>query len=159
MQSASETNMALWGVMMGNATMTLHAAGWLEGGLSFGYEKFINDVEALQVMAELCIKPDGSTAEIGFDAIKAVAPGGHFFATQHTMDRYRTAFYEPLVADLQNYGAWEDAGEKTSAARATGIWKQTLRDFVTPPTGEVVPDRLAEYMEKRIAAGGAAPME
>jgi trimethylamine--corrinoid protein Co-methyltransferase len=159
MQSASETNMALWGAMMGNATMTLHAAGWLEGGLSFGYEKFINDVEALQVIAELCVKPDGNAAEIGFDAIKDVAPGGHFFATQHTMDRYRTAFYEPLVADLQNFGAWEDAGAKTSADRATEIWKQTLRDFVKPPTGEAVSDRLAEYIEAQIAAGGAHPME
>jgi trimethylamine--corrinoid protein Co-methyltransferase len=75
------------------------------------------------------------------------------------MDRYRTAFYEPLVADLQNFGAWEDAGAKTSADRATEIWKQTLRDFVKPPTGEAVSDRLAEYIEARIAAGGAHPME
>lgn len=159
MQSASETNMALWGAMMGNATMTLHAAGWLEGGLTFGYEKFINDIEALQVIAELCIKPVGTAAEIGFDAIKDVPPGGHFFATQHTMDRYRTAFYEPLVADLRNFGAWEDAGAKTSADRATEIWKQTLEDFVKPPTGEAVPDRLATYIETQISAGGAAPME
>ena len=37
--------------MLAQATVTVHAAGWLEGGLSFGYEKFICDVEALQVMA------------------------------------------------------------------------------------------------------------
>ena len=47
---------------MANATLTVHAAGWLERGLSFGYEKFINDVEALQTMAELCVKPVGNDA-------------------------------------------------------------------------------------------------
>ena len=67
---------------MANATLTVHAAGWLERGLSFGYEKFINDVEALQTMAELCVKPVGIDAEIGFDALAEVDPGGHFL--QHS---------------------------------------------------------------------------
>lgn len=68
MQAATENNMGLWGALMANATLTIHAAGWLEGGLCFGYEKFINDMESVQMIAELCSKPDGSFAEIGFDA-------------------------------------------------------------------------------------------
>jgi len=159
MQAAMETDMSLWGAMMANATMTLHAAGWLEGGLTFGYEKFINDVEALQTMAELCSKTDGSAAEIGFDALADVEPGGHFFATQHTMDRYETAFYQPLVADLRNVGAWEEDGAKTSAERATGIWKRTLAEFKKPPTSGDAVERVARYIEAGIAKGGAAPVE
>ena len=159
MQAATETNMALWGACMANATLTVHSAGWLEGGLSFGYEKFINDVEALQILAEMCSKPDGSEAEIGFDALKDVEPGGHFFATQHTMDRYQTAFYSPLVADLSNFGSWTEAGEKTSAQRATEIWKRNLTEFKHPPTGAEAAARLADYIAKKTAKGGAAPME
>ncbi|MDB9707254.1 trimethylamine methyltransferase family protein [Planktotalea frisia] len=155
MQAATETDMALWGACMGNATLTVHAAGWLEGGLSFGYEKFINDVEALQTLAELSFKPDGSEAEIGFDALKDVEPGGHFFATQHTMDRYETAFYAPLVADLSNFGAWTEAGEKSSAQRATEIWKRTLADFKQPAQGPEAAERLGGYISKMSAAGGA----
>lgn len=159
MQAATETNMALWGAAMANATLTVHSAGWLEGGLSFGYEKFINDVEALQTLAEMSVKPSGSDAEIGWDALADVLPGGHFFATQHTMDRYQTAFYAPLVADLQNFGAWEEAGRQTSAQRATEIWKQVLADFVPAPTGGAANDRLAPYIEKCTAAGGAALLD
>ena len=159
MQAALETNMALWGAAMGNATLTLHAAGWLEGGLSFGYEKFINDIEALQTLAEMCVKPSGNDAEIGWEALAEVQPGGHFFATQHTMDRYKTAFYAPLVADLQNFGAWEDAGGLTSAQRATGIWKNVLAGFTAPPTGETAKERLAGYIEEKSAKGGAALMD
>lgn len=159
MQAATETNMALWGAAMANATLTIHAAGWLEGGLSFGYEKFINDVEALQIMAELTVKPDGSAAEIGFDAIADVDPGGHFFATQHTMDRYQTAFYAPLTADLSNFGQWTDNGALTSAQRATQIWKTTLADFKAPATSEGVADRLQPYVESHSKKGGAAPLE
>ncbi len=155
MQAATETDMALWGSLMANATLTVHAAGWLEGGLSFGYEKFINDVEALQILAEMCVKPKGNAAEIGFEALAEVQPGGHFFATGHTMERYQTAFYEPLVSDLQNFGAWEEAGQKTSADRATDVWKRVLADFIAPPTGAVAAERLGPYIETRTAAGGA----
>lgn len=139
--------------------MNIHAAGWLEGGLSFGYEKFINDVEALQTIAELCVKPSGATAEIGFDAIAEVAPSGHFFAAAHTMDRYSTAFYAPLVADLANFGTWEAAGAQSSAQRATAIWQANLRDFQPPATAEGVADRLAGYIAAKTAAGGAPPLE
>ena len=159
MQAAMETDMSLWGACMANATMTLHAAGWLEGGLTFGYEKFINDVEALQTLAELCSKPSGSVAEIGFEALADVEPGGHFFATQHTMDRYETAFYQPLVADLRNVGAWEDDGAKTSAERATGIWQRRLAEFKPPPTSGDAVERVTGYIEAGVAKGGAAPVE
>ena len=159
MQAATETQMALWGAMMANATLTVHAAGWLEGGLTFGYEKFINDIEALQTLAELCTKPAADAAEIGFEALADVQPGGHFFATKHTMDRYASAFYEPLVADLTNFGAWAEAGEKTSAQRATDTWQRTLAEFNTPATGQAVTDRIASFIATKSAAGGAPPVD
>jgi trimethylamine--corrinoid protein Co-methyltransferase len=159
MQAATENGMGLWGGLMANATMNIHAAGWLEGGLSFGYEKFINDVEALQTIAELCVKPSGAEAEIGFDAIAEVAPSGHFFAAAHTMERYSTAFYAPLVADLANFGTWEAAGAQTSAERATAIWKADLRDFEAPEGGAEAEARLAEYIAQKTAEGGAPPLE
>ncbi len=159
MQAATENNMGLWGALMANATLTIHAAGWLEGGLAFGYEKFINDIEALQIIAELATKPVADDAEIGFDAIADVPPGGHFFATQHTMDRYATAFYAPLVADLTNVGKWTEGGALKADQRATGIWQQNLADFVQPPTGVDVAERLAQYIAEMTAKGGAAPME
>ena len=159
MQAATETDMALWGAMMANATLVIHSAGWLEGGLSFGYEKFINDVEALQILAELCQPTQASAAEIGLDALRDVEPGGHFFSTQHTMERYQDAFYRPLVADLRNYGAWVDAGSQTSAERATGIWKQVLRDYEPPDDSALIAERVASFIESRKAAGGASPLE
>lgn len=159
MQAATETNMALWGASMANATLTIHAAGWLEGGLSFGYEKFINDVEALQVMAELTFPAHATEAEIGFDAIADVQPGGHFFATKHTMDRYETAFYQPIVSDLRNIGAWEEAGAMTSAQRATGIWKQILESAKRPSTGGDSAERVRSFVEKKKAKGGAPPLD
>ena len=159
MQAGLETVMGLWGGSLAHGTLLVHTAGWLEGGLTFGYEKFINDIEGLQVFAELCERPRADAAEIGFDALADVQPGGHFFATQHTMDRYSTAFYEPLVADLNNFGNWTEAGSKTSTERATEVWQQTLADYRQPDGCAEAAERLIPYIEKATAAGGAPPVD
>ena len=158
-QGATENISGIWGALMANATLTIHAAGWLEGGLTFGYEKFITDIEALQTVAELCTKTEATEAEIGFNALKEVEPGGHFFATKHTMDRYATAFYSPLVSDLSNNGSWVKSGAKRADERATDIWKDTLKNYVQPDTGKEVADRLADFIEKRSLEGGAPIIE
>jgi len=159
MQAAQETTHTLWGAMMAQATLVVHAAGWLEGGLSFGYEKFINDVEALQTLAEMCVMPGATPADMALDALAEVPPGGHFFATAHTMERYDGAFYAPLVADLSNHGQWVENGALRSDQRATAIWQRVLAEFQPPPHGAEAADRLAAFTAARAAAGGAAPME
>ncbi len=159
MQAAGENHMGLWANLMANATLTIHAAGWLEGGLSFGYEKFINDVEALQTIAELCRPLESAPADLAWEALADVAPGGHFFATPHTMARFDRAFYAPLVADLSNFGAWEAAGAQTSTERATAIWQQVLAEFRPPEGGAERGDRLAGFIARREAEGGAPPRD
>ena len=159
MQAAGENHMGLMGAMMANATLTLHSAGWLEGGLTFGYEKFINDIEALQTIAELTLRPDDDAGAMAFDAIAQIQPGGHFFGAEHTMARYGQAFYTPLVADLSNHGTWTASGAQTSTTRATKIWQDILADPWQPPEADARLDRLAPYIEAATKAGGAPPSE
>jgi trimethylamine--corrinoid protein Co-methyltransferase len=156
-QAAYESEMSLWGAVLGGCNIVLHGAGWLEGGLSASYEKFILDIEMLQMMAE-CLQPvNASTDEIGVDAIAEVSPGGHFFASNHTMQRYRTAFYAPLVSDWRNFGSWQEAGSRTASQRATDIWHATLQGFTAPGLDPAVEEELAAFVARRRAEGGAAP--
>ena len=157
-QGANENTMGLWGAAQAGATLTLHSAGWLEGGLSFGFEKFINDLETLQTFAELAQPAEEGAQDLALASLNNVAPGGHFFDAVDTMERYADAFYEPLVADLDNFGAWCDNGAMSSMQRATGIWQQALRDYETPETCNDVASRIEGYIEKRRAKGGAEIM-
>ncbi|HEY2110923.1 MAG TPA: trimethylamine methyltransferase family protein, partial [Dongiaceae bacterium] len=132
-QAANETQFGLWGAVLAGTTVLIHSAGWLEGGLTDSFEKFITDVEALQTIAELCVPTPGDEGAIGFEAIAEVEPGGHFFSARHTMARYRTAFYDPLVADWSNFGSWSEAGGKNATLRANAIWKKGLPISSRPP--------------------------
>lgn len=157
-QAIWETQMALWGALTGGANLVLHAAGWLEGGLSASYEKFILDIEQLQHMAELMQPVNFEPDDLGLDAIREVGPGGHFFGAAHTMARYETAFYAPLVSDWSNFGQWQESGARTATERASGIWKQVLADFVPPDCASDTREAIDSYVERRMHEGGAAPV-
>lgn len=156
-QAAHETQFALWGCLMAGATTVIHAAGWLEGGLTVSYEKLVTDVEVLQMVAELCADTACGADEIGFDAIAEVAPGGHFFAAGQTMARYQTEFYEPLVADWSNFGTWTERGARDATERATGIWKRILAEDWRAPMEAARAGAVADYLERGIERGGAPP--
>ncbi|NDW45075.1 trimethylamine methyltransferase family protein [Ruegeria sp. PrR005] len=156
-QAANETQFGLWGCLLAGATVTIHSAGWLEGGLTVSYEKIITDLEVLQMVAELCAGTPSTDADIALDALREVPPMGHFFGAAHTMARYQTQFYEPLVGDWSNYGAWTERGAVDANHRATGIWRGIVDNF-QPPAQD--PDRVAalqDFIARRTAAGGAPP--
>jgi trimethylamine---corrinoid protein Co-methyltransferase len=156
-QSVYEFLFSAWGSILGGVNMMIHAAGWLEGGLTASMEKFILDVEMLQTFAEIFQPLDASEAEIGFEALAEVAPGGHFFAAQHTMARYQNAFYTPLVSDWRNFGQWSEDGARSAVERANRIWKERLTRFQPPPLDEGRRDALADFVARRTAEGGALP--
>jgi trimethylamine---corrinoid protein Co-methyltransferase len=59
-QAGYESQMAIWGSVMGYANYILHSVGWLEGGLVASFEKAILDAEMLQDMATMLEpRPDG----------------------------------------------------------------------------------------------------
>lgn len=149
LQAAYETMMSSWGAVLGGANMVYHAAGWLEGGLTASYEKFIMDVEIIQNMMEFLKPMKFDADELGFDAISSVPTGGHFFGAEHTMARYETAFYRPMLSDWQNYESWEAAGAKDALQRATCLWQQALRDYEAPPMDEGVREELEAYAARR----------
>ncbi len=157
-QGAYETLMSMWGNVLGGAHLWLHAAGWIEGGLTASMEKFILDIEMLQIICEALQPLPAADDDIGFDAIAEVAPGGHFFSAAHTMSRYQTAFYEPLVSDWRNFGQWTEAGGEVASQRANRIWKQVLAEFEAPALDPAVREALDAFVTRRKAEGGAPPV-
>ena len=157
-QSVYETQMAMWGATLGGANFVAHAAGWMEGGLTGSMEKFIVDIEMLQQMAELMQPVTVEKEDLAFEAMRDVGSGGHFFGTQHTMDRYETAFYEPFLSDWSNFNQWTENGSVQTPERANAIWKKVLNDFEPPKMDEAVREALDDFVARRTAEGGAPPL-
>lgn len=156
-QAAHETQFGAWGAVLAGATMLVHGAGWIEGGLTVSYEKLITDLDAMQVFAELCAPVPVDDAALALDALREVQPGGHFFGAAHTMERFSTAFYQPVVSDWSNHGTWTERGAKTADERATAVWKQALADFTPPPVNADHIADMDQFIALRKSQGGAPP--
>jgi trimethylamine--corrinoid protein Co-methyltransferase len=114
--------------------------------------------EMLQLMIEFLKPIVVDDRELGFEAIKGVATGGHFFGEPHTMERYEHAFYRPLLSNWQNYENWQIGGAKDATQRATELWKQALIDYQEPALDPVIGEALDAYVAaRRIEIGGADP--
>jgi len=148
-QATYESMMSIWAVLMGHANVIKHGAGWQEGGLCASFEKMVMDAEMLQGMWEFLTPLVVDDAEMALDAIADVGPGGHFFGTQHTIDRFETAFYAPLLSDWRNFESWEEAGAVTAEWRAHAIYKQLLAEFEPPATDPAVAEALDAYVARR----------
>jgi trimethylamine--corrinoid protein Co-methyltransferase len=154
-QAAYESVFSLWGAIQGGANFILHSAGWLEGGLRCSYEKTILDIDLLQMVAEFLTPLDLSEEALGIDAIRDVGPGGHFFGTQHTQDRYKTAFYSPIISDWRNFETWAEAGSPTAVEKANRVWKERLATYEKPYMDPAIAEELDAFVEKRRLEGGA----
>ena len=148
-QSAYESQMAIWGAVTGQVSVLNQGAGWLEGGLVASFEKLIIDAEMLQMMAAWMDGFRVDDAALALDAVREVGPGGHYFGVEHTLERYETAFYQPLLSDWSNFENWRDRGSRDATTRANTIWKQLLTNYVPPNLDPSIKDALEDYVAKR----------
>jgi trimethylamine--corrinoid protein Co-methyltransferase len=150
-QSTYESAMSLWGATTAQANIIVHAAGWLEGGLTASFEKLVVDAEMLQAMAATLEPLEVNEQTLALDAIREAGAGGHFFGVGHTLERYESAFYEPLLSEQSTFESWQEAGSMDATRRASQIWKQLLQDYQQPPLDPAIDEALTEYVSKRKA--------
>ena len=156
-QAMWETSNSLWAAVQSGTNMIYHAAGWLEGGLIASPEKFVMDCELIQQIQRYMEPATWATTpdDIALDAIRAVGDDGHFFGAEHTQARYTTAFYQPFLSDWHNFEAWEAAGAVWTPERAHRVFKDIIAEFEAPPMDEGIRDKLAAFVARRKAEGGA----
>ena len=113
------------------------------------------DADMLSMIHEFLTPLEISQESLAFDAVKDVGPGGHFFGTKHTQERYMDAFYSPIVSDWRNFESWHEAGSPDAISKANGLWKQILHEYEKPALDKAIEDELDAYVAKRKEAGGA----
>jgi trimethylamine--corrinoid protein Co-methyltransferase len=151
-QAAYESANTLQPTVLGGVNFVLHAAGWLEGGLSVGYEKLILDADQLGMMGTFVRGVDLSENAQAVDAIIENGPGNHFFGTAHTLANFETAFYRSETADNNSYEQWLEEGSLDAAQRATRIWKKQLAEYEKPAMDPGIEEALHAFVEARKAS-------
>ena len=151
-QAAYESANTMQPTMLAGVNFVLHAAGWLEGGLAMGYEKFVLDADQLGMWHAFAPGVDLSENGQAMDAFLTNEPGTHFLGHPHTLANFETAFYRSAVADNSSLEQWESEGAQDAATRANAIWKRTLAEYEAPALDDAVDQQLREWIEQRKAS-------
>ena len=151
-QAAYESANTLNATVLSGTNFVLHAAGWLEGGLSSGYEKFVMDCDQLAMQQRLTQGVDLSENGQALSAIREVGPGSHYLGCAHTQANFETAFYRSTVADNNSYEQWLAEGEKTAEQRANTLWKKWLADYEAPPLDPGIDEALKDFIARKKAS-------
>ena len=137
------------GGFLPDTNYVFHAAGWLEGGLSASFAKFVLDAEQMEMYHRLGSGVDMSDLEEALDAVREVGPGGHFLGTAHTLAKFQTAFYAPKLLDNTSFEQWTVDGALDANQRALRRAREMLRGYELPPMDEAVDEALRAYIAKR----------
>lgn len=148
-QAAYETMWNLWPAIQAHTNLIMHAVGWLDGGLTISYEKFIIDIENLAMFYHFLSGFTIDDDTLALDMIAQVGPGGHHFGTPHTQARFKTEFYQSSLADRLGYDAWLDAGSQNTTQRAYKIWKELLKQYQPPPLDPAIKEALNDFVARR----------
>jgi len=148
-QAAFESANTMLPTALAGVNFVLHTAGWLEGGLSMGYEKFMMDVDQAGMMHTLLQGVDLSDNGQALDAIREVGPGKHFLGCAHTQANFETAFYRSPLADNNSFEQWDAEGAQDMNKRANTQWKKMLAEYEAPPMDPAVDEALLDFMKRR----------
>ena len=151
-QAAYESANTMQPTLLGGVNFVLHAAGWLEGGLAMGYEKFVLDADQLGMWHAFASGVDLSENGQALDAFLTNEPGQHFLGHPHTLANFETAFYRSGIADNSSFEQWEAEGARDAAQRANAVWKKTLAEYEPPPIDDAVDAELCEWIERKKAS-------
>jgi trimethylamine--corrinoid protein Co-methyltransferase len=151
-QAAYESANTLNTTLLAGTNYVLHAAGWLEGGLSSGYEKFVMDCDQLAMQQRFAEGVDLSDNGQALSAIREVGPGSHYLGCAHTQANFETAFYRSTIADNNSFEQWLAEGEKTAEQRANRLWKKWLSEYEAPPLDPGIDEALQDFVARKKAS-------
>jgi len=148
-QAGTEAFNTMISAFLAGANVVWQGAGWLEGGLVNCFEKFVIDVEMIQLLRVQFTPPVIDEEALAFGAHEEVGPGGHFLGAVHTLERFRECFYRPMIASTENFERWTKKGSLDQNARAAKLWPELLERYERPPLDDAIEAELTEFVERR----------
>lgn len=150
-QAGYESALYLNYTVQAGVNFLIHAAGSLEMGLCISYEKFVLDCEMLGAVSRMVEAIDFSEDAFAFGDYSDSGPGANFLSAKHTLERYKTAFYDAKLYDSLSFEQWRDVGEQDAATRASESVKECLESFEPPPLEASADEALKDFMTRRKA--------
>ncbi|MBY5163395.1 trimethylamine methyltransferase family protein [Salsipaludibacter albus] len=150
-QAAYESAISFLATMQAGVNFVLHSAGWLEGGLVMGYEKFVLDADQAGMVPRYAAGVATDDNAMALDAMRSHPPGEHWLGHPHTLANFESAFWVSAMANHASFEQWEADGALGAEQRANARWKELLAGYEAPPLDDAIDAEMTEWISRRKA--------
>ena len=147
--AGAQSMIAMLSALLGRVHFVLHAAGFLESGLSASFAKMVMDADQLSHLLALARGLDVDDDSLALEAIRDVGPSGHFFGHGHTIEHYDSTFYRPMTAETGTWDQWVEEGRRDVEARAAAVAASLIESSEPPPLDQGIAEGLDDYVTRR----------
>ena len=150
-QAMQESADTMHPAIMAGANFILQSAGWLEGGLTIGYEKFVMDADRCAMLQRFLAGLNLDANALAADAYREAGIGNNFLGTAHTLRNFETANLPIELADTNSYEQWSSDGGTDMQQRAQVKWQRLLAAYQAPAIDPGVDEHLKDFIARRKA--------
>jgi trimethylamine--corrinoid protein Co-methyltransferase len=121
----------------------VHSAGTLDSFAAISYEKFVMDIQIIDMVKYYLNDLDVNPDTLNLELIRSVGPGGQFLTTMDTLEKCRSHSWNPLIGVGGKTGGSPSDKFLNSIARR----QQALLDsYSTPPMHRALLAELDDCM-------------
>ena len=148
-QALQESTSTLESAALAGANYILQAAGWLEGGLTIGYEKFVIDAERCSALGRILQGIEFDENEMAREAFIDIDENtSNLLGSRHTMANYATANFNAELANSESFEQWTENGALDIRERARDSWKKILSEHEDPEMDAGTEEGLRDFIEE-----------
>jgi trimethylamine--corrinoid protein Co-methyltransferase len=122
----------------------VHDVGFIESAMTGSLQMAALSDEAISYVRRLMRGIEVTPETLAAGVIHQVGPGGHFLATDHTLQHYKEEFWFPRLLDRSRWEDWQAAGSLTLGDRVQAFLNEHLDTYRAIP--------LAHGVQKQIEA-------
>ena len=144
-----ESAVSMMSAMLCGANFILHSAGWLEGGLAMGYEKFMMDARLVRRRAHLAQGRSTSTTTSSRSTASRDRAGQALLLGAAHAAPLRDRVLRSPPPTTRHLRAVARRGRARSEERAAALVAKTLAEYEPPPIDEAVDAALLDFIDRR----------
>jgi trimethylamine--corrinoid protein Co-methyltransferase len=124
--------------------------GLIEDCRTVWLEQLVIDDEISRIIGRMARGIDVTDETLALDVIHKVGIGRDYLGQRHTMERFRTEHFMPVVSDRSSYDTWTERGSKGLLTRAGDEVRRIFKEHSVEPLGAEVGDVAARLVKKRL---------
>ena len=148
-QAGYESASTLMAVMLSGANYLWHSAGWNEAGMHCSTAKFIVDAEQCAMAYRMAEGIRWDDFDEALSAVRDIGPGGHYLGHEHTLEKFKDAFFMPEMFDNNSFEQWVAEGSVEITERALRRARSMLETYEEPKLDAGVDDALRDFVDRR----------